>query len=623
MSWHELDGHEALFYGKDILVLAKHHKSSRCVVTFTSRGDDATLPHAPFGAGVLDNERTSFVSVVSHSNHWWQCKEFAPAMARVARHLEAKRYEKVMGYGGSMGGVGVVHSSQYIPYDEAIVFAAQYDISPDVVPWDKRWHEDAVKGRYSLKAGAEKASTQTTFVFLHDPFNIDKRHLELFSKRLKLAPIALPFAGHEVFRTLKEIDLAGFTMRTLLLSQERFENSARKVQKLFREKRTGSITFWMNAQMEAEKRRKKALANRASIELQKIGLHNIGALHILGQSHLGTMKDPIAAESFYDRAISINPDHPASWRGKAKSRQARHDYTAAVEAALAALARRPTSSDLCRVLIESAYHAGNQDMLTFACRWYLKTSPQERNSDFFKRYSSKVADQIDRISDTRLDRWSELLRLIASRRPRRYTQLLQTIASVSPRTIVEIGVFDGGNAQQMITSANATKLAGGSEGEYIGFDLFEEMKPEMVEEELSKMPLPRPQVQRRLEKNEFKVKLVPGNTSLTLPNFSHDRVSKSSKLDFVFIDGGHKAETISRDWRNLEPLLGKESIVYFDDYYVDRSKNIKSFGCNDLISELSQDDRYVIDIMPIIDTFEKNFGQLKVSMAKLRLRGGR
>jgi hypothetical protein len=38
------------------------------------------------------------------------------------------------------------------------------------------------------------------------------------------------------------------------------------------------------------------------------------------------------------------------------------------------------------------------------------------------------------------------------------------------------------------------------------------------------------------------------------------------KWDFLFIDGGHSLATVSADWANVQPLLHRKSVVYFDDY---------------------------------------------------------
>ena len=133
------------------------------------------------------------------------------------------------------------------------------------------------------------------------------------------------------------------------------------------------------------------------------------------------------------------------------------------------------------------------------------------------------------------------------RTPRRYGHLLEAVAQRKPSSIVEVGVYTGRRAHEMIEAAS---LGGGAKSvHYFGFDLFELFTPDVLESELSKQPLSRDEVASRLEQSGAKVELFKGYSQETLPEFVQGRGDQP--VDFIFIDGGHAIETIRDDWNNL------------------------------------------------------------------------
>lgn len=619
MAWHQLYDTSVLFYGRDILVVAKHFDSNRCLVTFSSRLDEGDLPQEPFGGALLAKERASYIAVISTRNHWWTTEEFEPAMARIASYVEAQNYDTLVGYGGSMGGVGVIHSSHYLPYDKAIVFGAQYDISPDIVPWDTRWHADAKQDGVSLKAGSDAASRDMEVVYLYDPFTLDKRHMETFQTYLNVTPVAFPFSGHELFRTLKEVGLAGETVRSFLLSSESASQISRKIKAQYKAKRGSSYRVFKNILTWAHENKKRKIADWASKQLAQLGQKDIASLHMLGLSQLTDKNDAKGSEAFYDQALALGPDHPASWRGKAKSRQFAQDGQAATTYALAALARGPGSADLSRVTIEAAHRAQEWDLLTLVCARHVEKFPDEAESDFYKRFSAPVTEYDKHVNETALETFEEALDLIRTRRPHRYAQLYQALVVLRPHSIAEIGVFNGDTASHMLKMATSAQSTEAPELEYYGFDLFEDMTPELHAAELSKYPLSKDEIAKKLAPSGAKVSLFKGMSQETLPKFKDKLRAEGKHLDFVFLDGGHKKETIFSDWVNIEPLLKTGAVVFLDDFYVERPKSIQSFGCNELIQTLNKNPRYAVEILPVQDRFKKDFGEISISMVQVRV----
>lgn len=133
---------------------------------------------------------------------------------------------------------------------------------------------------------------------------------------------------------------------------------------------------------------------------------------------------------------------------------------------------------------------------------------------------------------------------------------------------------------------------------YIGFDLFEDLTPEMSKAELSKSTLPpsRAEVQANLRRAGARTTLIKGNTRDTIPTFV-DAMKGQVVPDLIFIDGGHSLDTIASDWAALSQLMGESTRVVFDDYY----ENKDDYGCKHLITGLQKDPLYTVELLTPID----------------------
>lgn len=202
-----------------------------------------------------------------------------------------------------------------------------------------------------------------------------------------------------------------------------------------------------------------------------------------------------------------------------------------------------------------------------------------------------------------------------AKRPRRYRQILRAIRQRRPQSILEIGVYQGVRAVEMIEAASMGRPV--QDLQYFGFDLFELMTQDIFQSELSKWPMTEREVRAKLLRTGAQISLYKGLTSETLPSLVEER--RGRPVDFVFIDGGHAVETIRADWNSVRQIIATDSIVLFDDYYVDCPDRIKRFGCNAVLDGLDPQD-YVLDILPDIDRFSAEDGPLNVSIAKLQRR---
>ena len=67
---------------------------------------------------------------------------------------------------------------------------------------------------------------------------------------------------------------------------------------------------------------------------------------------------------------------------------------------------------------------------------------------------------------------------------KRYSNILFFVLLYKPKTILEIGVYTGRRAQEMIEAAKVFN----EKIEYYGFDLFEMMNDKILKKEMSKIP---------------------------------------------------------------------------------------------------------------------------------------
>lgn len=166
----------------------------------------------------------------------------------------------------------------------------------------------------------------------------------------------------------------------------------------------------------------------------------------------------------------------------------------------------------------------------------------------------------------------------------RYAQLLDIIDEIKPQSILEIGVWSGARAVQMIQEA--AKFRPIESIDYVGFDLFEQQTGEYNRLEGSKDAWPKSVVERRLKATGAKFELVQGNTRDTLAGFGWRH------YDFMFIDGGHSEETIKSDWNNVCTL---QAVFVFDDYYF--GPHPAGMGCNAIIDNLSN--QWIVEHLPV------------------------
>ena len=162
-------------------------------------------------------------------------------------------------------------------------------------------------------------------------------------------------------------------------------------------------------------------------------------------------------------------------------------------------------------------------------------------------------------------------------------QFLNEIASKKPKNFLEIGVFHG------VTARNVCELLYSIHKEdfkYIGLDLFGEsvenadeiipntkfnnpLKKIYFHYILRKDPYSIEAVSNLLKKFERNVHLIKGNSNKLLQKID------MSKIDYVFLDGGHAYETVKNDLYYSKAVLDNNGTILCDDYNLSYAPGVK------------------------------------------------
>tara|TARA_B100001173_G_scaffold292969_1_gene285615 strand:+ start:329 stop:955 length:627 start_codon:yes stop_codon:yes gene_type:complete len=184
---------------------------------------------------------------------------------------------------------------------------------------------------------------------------------------------------------------------------------------------------------------------------------------------------------------------------------------------------------------------------------------------------------------------------------------LKEILNKKPKSFLEIGVFHGVTARNVCETLYQIH---GNDFKYVGLDLFEksdENKFEVIPSTNFKNPFKKfyhqyimrqdpysiEAVSKLLKKFKDQVHLIKGNSNQILKKMD------MSKIDFVFIDGGHEYNTVINDLNSCADVLKFNGTILCDDYNlgsapgvkkaIDQFVNVNNFKCTIIC-----DDRFAL-----------------------------
>ncbi len=160
---------------------------------------------------------------------------------------------------------------------------------------------------------------------------------------------------------------------------------------------------------------------------------------------------------------------------------------------------------------------------------------------------------------------------------------LNEIKLKKPKFFLEVGVFHG------VTARNICELLyqiHKDDFKYVGLDLFEkndENKSEIIPNTHFSNPLKHiyfkyikrqdpyslEAVEELLKKFKNNINLIKGNSNKVLPNIN------MSKIDYVFLDGGHDYDTVRNDLLNCIEVIKNNGTILCDDYNLSYAPGVK------------------------------------------------
>tara|TARA_Y100000590_G_scaffold409284_1_gene501334 strand:+ start:625 stop:1266 length:642 start_codon:yes stop_codon:yes gene_type:complete len=161
---------------------------------------------------------------------------------------------------------------------------------------------------------------------------------------------------------------------------------------------------------------------------------------------------------------------------------------------------------------------------------------------------------------------------------------LNHVNNIRPKNFLEIGVFHG------VTARNVCDLLfeiHGNDFQFTGIDLFEKIGRVSKDELAPKTKFNNPlkslyykyivkldpytieSVYKLLKKYKNNINIIKGDSNKVLKEISLE------KIDYVFLDGGHKYETVRSDLNNLIDVINKNGIILCDDYNLTYAPGVK------------------------------------------------
>ena len=160
---------------------------------------------------------------------------------------------------------------------------------------------------------------------------------------------------------------------------------------------------------------------------------------------------------------------------------------------------------------------------------------------------------------------------------------LKEVAINKPKVFLEIGVFHGVTARNVCELLNSLH---GNEFKYVGLDLFEENienEGEVIPNTKFSNPLKNiyfnyikkldpyslEAVNDLLKKFKNNVSLIKGNSNVILKKID------MSKIDYVFLDGGHDYQTVKNDLNCCREVIVNGGTILCDDYDLSYAPGVK------------------------------------------------
>jgi len=335
------DGTTPVYEDDDVKVIATKQPAAGCIVTFSS----LNVHDQPFGRNYLEKSGISGVYFIAKWNHWWQPAGCRAAIAAAVQYMAASQPGPIMTYGSSMGGYGAALYSGRLDASTVLMLSPQYTPDPAKPPHETRWAKEAREITFLHDDMAAEISRTARKIVIYDTHDPDSRHAALFAAIPGTELFGTPFAGHPAGYFLLQTKL----LQELVLGAYGGALDRHQYRDIVRRRRGESGNYW---------HRLGIAANRTNHPwgldclLRAVQARPSDAAILMDQANalLRARKFEEAILGF-EKGVLLAPQAPAPLRGLSVSYRHLGDSRKAVAFGEAALALRPDSTDLRRVLV--------------------------------------------------------------------------------------------------------------------------------------------------------------------------------------------------------------------------------------------------------------------------------
>ena len=171
-------------------------ETERVAVCFPDRVHPVGFDQPGWGEGFLTKRGVSAIYIAEAGIDWFQCPDFFDAMQACRAALGQR---PVTTYGSSMGGYAAILGARALGADRCFALSPQYSIDPEVVPFERRYNDYAVRIGPFIHDLASHVSDTCTYIVVYDPTHrLDVKHLALIQNAAPVMRLPVYGAGHGV-----------------------------------------------------------------------------------------------------------------------------------------------------------------------------------------------------------------------------------------------------------------------------------------------------------------------------------------------------------------------------------------------------------------------------------------
>ena len=144
----------------------------------------------------------SVVGIMPKEKSWFPASSMAALLLQLQPILQ--QYQRIVGYGGSMGGYAALKYSKLLNMDRAVAMVPQYSIDPEEVQ-DRRYtdfYDPQLNA--NMRIQPQDIAETCEYIIVYDPyFENDKEHyLKIKPLIPQLHTLHLPYTGHDAIAVL-------------------------------------------------------------------------------------------------------------------------------------------------------------------------------------------------------------------------------------------------------------------------------------------------------------------------------------------------------------------------------------------------------------------------------------